>query len=54
MSMLKLQHYTIRFRESQRLRYRLPRLVWRFLVKLGAREHQNRANRERAEHISGD
>jgi hypothetical protein len=28
-----LRHYTIRFRESERLRYRLPRLVWRFLIR---------------------
>jgi len=32
MSMLDLQHYTVRFRESQRLRYRLPRLVWRSMI----------------------
>ena len=32
-SILELQHYTIRFRESKRLRYRLPRLVWRFLIR---------------------
>ena len=34
MSMRELQHYTVRFRESQRLRYRLPRLAWRFLTRL--------------------
>lgn len=33
MSMLELRHYTIRLRESQRLRYRLPRLAWSFLVR---------------------
>ncbi len=33
MSMLELRHYTIRFRESKRLRYRLLRLVWRFLIR---------------------
>jgi hypothetical protein len=33
MSMLELRHYTIRFRESERLRYRLARLVWRFLIR---------------------
>ena len=33
MSMLQFRHYTIRFRESERLRYRLPRLVWRFLIR---------------------
>jgi hypothetical protein len=32
MSMLDLRHYTVRFRESQRLRYRLPRLVWRSII----------------------
>jgi hypothetical protein len=31
MGMLELRHYTIRFRESERLGHRLPRLVWRFL-----------------------
>jgi hypothetical protein len=34
MSMRELQHYTVRFRESQRLRYRLPRLAWRFVTRL--------------------
>ena len=34
MSMLQLRHYTARFRESQRLRYRLPRLVWQFLLRM--------------------
>jgi hypothetical protein len=34
MSMRELQHYTVRFRESRRLRYRLPRLAWRFLTRL--------------------
>jgi hypothetical protein len=34
MSMRELQHYTVRFRESQRLRYRLPRLAWRFLTRV--------------------
>ena len=33
MSMRELQHYTVRFRESQRLRYRVPRLAWRFLTR---------------------
>jgi hypothetical protein len=32
MSMLTMQHYRIRFRESQRLRYRLPHLVWRTII----------------------
>jgi len=32
MSIFDLRHYTVRFRESQRLRYRLPRLVWRSIV----------------------
>jgi hypothetical protein len=32
MSLLDLRHYTVRFRESQRLRYRLPRLVWRSII----------------------
>jgi hypothetical protein len=32
MSMLDLQHYTVRFRKSHRLRYRLPRLVWRAVI----------------------
>jgi hypothetical protein len=32
-SILELQHYTIRFRESERLRYRLPRMIWRFLIR---------------------
>jgi len=34
MSMLDLRHYTIRFRESRRLRYRLPRKLWRFLIRV--------------------
>jgi hypothetical protein len=34
MSMLDLRHYTIRFRESHRLRYRLPRKLWRFLIRV--------------------
>ncbi len=34
MSMLQLRHYTIRFRESQRLRYRLPRKLWRYLIRV--------------------
>jgi hypothetical protein len=33
MSMLTLRHYTIRFRASRRLRYRLLRRVWRFLIR---------------------
>ena len=33
MSMLELRHYAIRFQESHRLRYRLPRLVWRFVTR---------------------
>ena len=33
MSILELRHYTIRFRESERLRYRLPRLAWLFLIR---------------------
>jgi hypothetical protein len=38
MSKLELRHYTSRFRESERLRYRLPRLVWLFVIRAsGAR-----------------
>jgi len=38
MSMFELRHYTSRFRESERLRYRIPRLVWLFLTRAsGAR-----------------
>jgi hypothetical protein len=32
MSMLELRHYRVRLRGSQRLRYRLLRRFWRFLV----------------------
>jgi hypothetical protein len=38
MSKLELRHYTSRFRKSERLRYRLPRLVWLFVIRAsGAR-----------------
>jgi hypothetical protein len=38
MSILELRHYTSRFRRSERLRYRLPRQVWLFLIRAsGAR-----------------
>ena len=33
MSMFELQHYTNRFRKSKRLRYRIPRLVWLFVIR---------------------
>ena len=33
MSMLEVRHYTVRFQESQRLRYRFPRTVWSLLVR---------------------
>jgi hypothetical protein len=33
MSMLELRHYRIRFHESERLRYRLARRIWRFLIR---------------------
>jgi hypothetical protein len=36
MSMLELRHYQVRFHASQRLRYRLLRLVWRLLIRRNA------------------
>jgi hypothetical protein len=33
MSMFEVRHYTSRFRESERLRYRVPRLVWLFVIR---------------------
>jgi hypothetical protein len=33
MSKLEMRHYTSRFRKSERLRYRLPRLVWLFVIR---------------------
>jgi hypothetical protein len=38
MSMFQPRHYTTRFRKSERLRYRIPRLVWLFVLRAsGAR-----------------
>jgi hypothetical protein len=33
MSMFQLRHYTSRLRHSERLRYRVPRLVWLFVIR---------------------
>ena len=33
MSKLELRHYTSRFRKSERLRYRVPRLFWLFVIR---------------------
>jgi hypothetical protein len=38
MSMFELRHYASRFRQSERLRYRVPRLIWLFVIRAsGAR-----------------
>jgi hypothetical protein len=41
MTAFEARHYTVRFRYSQRLRYRIPRLVWqgvRWLPRVFARD----------------
>jgi hypothetical protein len=47
MSIFKLRHYTTRFRMSQRFRYRLPRVVWQFLIRPMARTRFGGAPRGR-------